>query len=60
MAIPTGRTSIASHTSTLKVGDKAPGFELQEHRSDTPVSLQSFRGRQSLVLVFYPLDWTAV
>ena len=60
MSISSGRTSIASHTKTLKVGDKAPDFELKEHRSDTPVSLQSFRGRQSVVLVFYPLDWTAV
>ena len=60
MSIPSGRTSIASHTKTLKVGDKAPEFELKEHRSETPVSLQSFRGKKNVVMVFYPLDWTAV
>lgn len=60
MPIPTGRTSIASHTQTLKVGDTAPDFELKEHRSDTPVSLGSFRGKKNVVLVFYPLDWTGV
>ena len=60
MSIPIGRTSKASHTKTLKVGDKAPDFELKEHRSDTPVSLQSFRGKKNVVMVFYPLDWTSV
>jgi peroxiredoxin len=42
------------------VGDHAPAFELKEHRSDNPVSLQSFQGKQNVVLVFYPLDWTPV
>ena len=60
MAVRTGRTSLASRTSTLEVGDVAPDFELPEHRSSEPVSLRSFRGKKNIVLVFYPLDWTAV
>ena len=58
VAVKTGRTSLASETSTLKVGDTAPEFELPEHRNDATVSLASFRGKQHVVLVFYPLDWT--
>jgi peroxiredoxin len=60
MAVRSGRTSLASETRTLKVGDEAPDFELAEHRSSNTISLHSFRGRQNVVLVFYPLDWTAV
>ena len=58
MAVKSGRTSLASETSTLQVGDAAPDFELREHRGEAPVSLASFRGAQHVVLVFYPLDWT--
>jgi peroxiredoxin len=58
VAVVSGRTSLASETTTLKVGDVAPDFELKEHRSETPVSLAAFRGKQHAVLVFYPLDWT--
>jgi hypothetical protein len=60
LSIPSGRTSVASRTQTLEVGDPAPDFELEEHRSNTPVSLRSFRGKKNVVLVFYPLDWTSV
>lgn len=55
-----GRTSVASQTQTLKVGDQAPDFELPSHRSDEKVRLSSFRGKKNVVLVFYPLDWTPV
>ena len=58
MVVKTGRTSLASETSTLKVGDAAPEFELPEHRSNDTVSLAAFRGEKHVVLVFYPLDWT--
>lgn len=51
---------MASETSTLKVGDMAPDFELPEHRSDDKVRLSDFRGKKNVVLVFYPLDWTPV
>jgi len=58
VAVISGRTSLASETATLKVGDTAPDFALNEHRGDAPVSLAAFRGKQHVVLVFYPLDWT--
>ena len=58
MAAINGRTSLASETASLKVGDVAPEFALKEHRGDAPVSLADFRGKQHVVLVFYPLDWT--
>ena len=60
MAITAGRTSMASQTSTLKIGDMAPDFELPSHRGDENVRLSSFRGKKNVVLVFYPLDWTPV
>ena len=60
MAITSGRTSVANQTSTLKVGDPAPHFELQGHRGDEKFKLSDSRGKKNVVLVFYPLDWTAV
>jgi peroxiredoxin len=60
MAIPVGRTSKASQTQTLKVGDQAPDFELAGHRGEEKIRLSSFRGKKNVVLVFYPLDWTPV
>jgi peroxiredoxin len=60
MAVKTGRTSMASETKTLKVGDKAPDFELRGHRDGETVRLSQFRGEKNVVLVFYPLDWTPV
>jgi peroxiredoxin len=60
MSIKSGRTSIASETATLKVGDTAPDFELPGHRGDEKVRLSDFRGKKNVVLVFYPLDWTPV
>lgn len=60
MAITAGRTSMASQTSTLKIGDMAPDFELPSHRGDENVRLSNFRGKKNVVLVFYPLDWTPV
>lgn len=60
MAVTTGRTSTASKTATLKVGDKAPDFELPGHRGDEKFKLSNYRGKKNVVLVFYPLDWTPV
>lgn len=60
MAVKVGRTSTASQTKTLKVGDQAPDFELPSHRGDEKVRLSDFRGKKNVVLVFYPLDWTPV
>lgn len=60
MAVKVGTTSKASATKTLKVGDKAPDFELPSHRGSEKVRLSSFQGKKNVVLVFYPLDWTPV
>jgi peroxiredoxin len=55
-----GRTSTAKSTSTLKVGDKAPDFELPGHRGGETFRLSDIRGKKNAVIVFYPLDWTPV
>jgi hypothetical protein len=60
MAIKVGTSSNASSTATLEVGDTAPDFELPSHRGNEKVRLSSFQGTKNVVLVFYPLDWTAV
>jgi peroxiredoxin len=43
-------------TETLKVGDIAPDFTLKAIGLKE-VSLRDFRGK-TVVLLFYPLDWT--
>jgi peroxiredoxin len=55
-----GRTSVASQTPTLKVGDPAPDFELPGHRNNEKFHLSDNRGKKNTVIVFYPLDWTPV
>jgi peroxiredoxin len=60
MAVSAGRKSVANQTSTLKVGDKAPDFELPGHRGSEKFKLSDLRGKKNVVLVFYPLDWTPV
>ena len=44
---------------TIEVGDLAPDFELMD-QDRIPVRLSSFRGRKSVVIVFYPLSFTGV
>lgn len=60
MAISVGRKSMANKTSTLKVGDQAPDFDLPGHRGGERFKLSDLRGKKNVVLVFYPLDWTPV
>ncbi len=60
MAVSIGRKSMASQTSTLKVGDQAPDFQLPGHRGGETFKLSDSRGKKNVVIVFYPLDWTAV
>jgi cytochrome oxidase Cu insertion factor (SCO1/SenC/PrrC family) len=43
----------------LKVGDKAPEFELYD-QTGTKVWLSDFRGQKNVVLAFYPAAWTPV
>ena len=38
-------------------GTTSPGFELQD-QFGRKVSLEDFRDRQHVLLLFYPLDWT--
>ena len=59
MAISVGRKSTAAQTSTLKPGDKAPDFELANHRTDDKVKLSSFAGK-AVLLAFYPFAFTPV
>ena len=59
MAVSEGRTSVASETKTLKVGDTAPDFELPGHLGGDKVKLSDYKGK-NLVIAFYPLDWTPV
>jgi peroxiredoxin len=56
MAIPTGRTSKAAETPTLKAGDTAPDFTLTSHTGDT-FTLSEKRGT-NVVLAFYPFAFT--
>jgi peroxiredoxin len=56
VAPPKGRTKIASETTTLKVGDRAPDFTLRSHDGRT-ISLASYRG-QNVVLAFFAFAFT--
>jgi len=60
MAVTKGRKSVASKTSTLAVGDRAPDFTLPGHRQGEQVRLGDYQGKKNVVLAFYPLDWTPV
>jgi cytochrome oxidase Cu insertion factor (SCO1/SenC/PrrC family) len=44
-------------TSTLKVGDAAPDFELPDQAGKT-VRLSDFKGKKNVVLAFYVLAFT--
>ena len=46
-------------TSTLQVGQAAPDFNLAD-QNGSKVTLSSFRGSKSVVLVFHPLAFTSV
>jgi len=41
----------------IEVGANAPEFGLKDQFGRT-LELASFRGRQHVLLLFYPLDWT--
>ncbi len=54
---PKGRTKVATRTTTLNVGDRAPGFELAAH-DGRRISLAALRG-QRVVLAFFAFAFTA-
>jgi peroxiredoxin len=44
-----------------EVGETAPDFELSSHlEKGKKVKLSDFRGKNNVVLAFYPLAWTPV
>ncbi len=44
---------------SVNVGQKAPDFTLKDHNGND-VTLSSFRGEKSVVLVFYPFTFTGI
>ncbi len=42
----------------LKVGDSAPDFSLKD-QDNKPVTLAGFRGKENVVLAFFPLAFTS-
>ncbi|HEY9790672.1 MAG TPA: peroxiredoxin [Candidatus Obscuribacterales bacterium] len=48
---------MSTQTTNLKVGDKAPKFNLHAHPSGQ-VSLDDFAGKKNVILAFYPKDDT--
>lgn len=51
-----GRTKVASHTKTLKIGDVAPEFSLRSH-DGRAIKLSAYRG-QRVVLAFFAFAFT--
>jgi peroxiredoxin len=43
----------------IEVGERAPGFTLQARPTET-VSLSDYQGKQSVVLLFFPLAYSSV
>jgi len=58
MAITKGRKSTSRETSTLKIGDAAPEFELKSQLGPA-VKLSDYKGK-NVVIAFYPFAFTAV
>jgi len=46
-------------TATLRVGDTAPDFSLTDQNGQN-VTLSSYRGKNNVVLLFFPLAFTSV
>ena len=49
----------AATQKVVEVGEQAPDFELMDQHGQ-PVRLSSFRGREAVLLVFYPFAFTGV
>ena len=41
----------------IQEGTEAPTFTLKDHLG-REISLEEFRGKRHVMLLFYPLDWT--
>jgi cytochrome oxidase Cu insertion factor (SCO1/SenC/PrrC family) len=55
----TGSGTGAIHNAELKVGDKAPEFDLYDS-TGTKIRLSDYLGKKNVVLAFYPAAWTPV
>ena len=55
-------SALASPADSLRVGDKAPDFTLPFATKDSvwtqPLSLSSLIGQRTIVIAFYPADWS--
>jgi peroxiredoxin Q/BCP len=55
-------SALASPADSLRVGDKAPDFTLPFATKDSvwtaPITLSSEIGQRSIVIAFYPADWS--
>jgi len=51
-------TESLTETKTLKVGDEAPDFTLPSATGPGPVTLSAFRGKQNVVLAFFPFAFS--
>ena len=51
-----GEGLIPTDLERIKIGDPAPDFTL-EAENGTPITLSQFRGKNSVVLVFYRGHW---
>ena len=55
-----GTVAVAQEAANeIKVGDTAPDFTLKD-QDQKDWTLNSFRGKKNVVLIFYPLDWSPV
>jgi peroxiredoxin len=55
------KSFVREEFSMPEVGDTAPDFELPSHlEKGKKVKLSDFRGKNNVVLAFYPLAWTPV
>ena len=43
----------------IQVGDEAPDFTLKDQNNEE-FSLSSYRGKQAVLIVFYPLAFTGI
>jgi len=59
MAVQKGTHSKAGQTSTLKVGDQAPDFELPTHLGEN-FKLSDQHGKKNIVVAFYPFAFSPV
>jgi hypothetical protein len=55
------RILLREEFSMPEIGETAPDFELPSHlEKGKKVKLSDFRGKNNVVLAFYPLAWTPV